>query len=78
MAGVACRNLHKFNTNIKAGHEFEQRQLEANFGQSKFFEPCLWWRKMDVAFFLPNFFKNLPNFEFVSKSYGRFTKPPPS
>jgi hypothetical protein len=32
---------------------------------------------MDVDFFLPNF-NFFPDFEFVSKSYGRFTEPPPS
>jgi hypothetical protein len=46
--------------NLKAGHEFEQRHLDAEFGQSNFF--------------LPNFKKI--NFDFVSKSYNRFTKPP--
>jgi hypothetical protein len=39
MEGVAQRNSQRFSTNIKAGHEFEQRHLEAKFGQSKFFEP---------------------------------------
>jgi hypothetical protein len=37
--------------NIKAGHEFEQRRLEAEFGQSKFSEPRLWPGKTDVEFF---------------------------
>jgi hypothetical protein len=36
MEGVACRNSQRFSTNIKAGHEFEQSHLEAEFGQSKF------------------------------------------
>jgi hypothetical protein len=39
--------------NLKAGHEFEQRHLEAKFGQSKFFEPCPWGGKMDAEFFYP-------------------------
>jgi hypothetical protein len=55
MKGVAWRNSQRFSMNIKAGHEFEQRHLEAKFGQSKFSKPCLWRGKMDVEFFLPNF-----------------------
>jgi hypothetical protein len=41
--------------NIKAGHDFEQRHLEAKFGQFKFSEPRPWWDKTDVEFFYPNF-----------------------
>jgi hypothetical protein len=37
--------------NLKAGHEFEQRHLEAEFGQSKFSIPCHRWGKMNVEFF---------------------------
>jgi hypothetical protein len=51
MEGVAYRNLQNFSTNLKAGHEFDQRHLEAEFGQSKFSEPCLRRGKMDVEFF---------------------------
>jgi hypothetical protein len=74
MEGVAYRNLQNFSTNLKAGHEFDQRHLEAKFGQSKFSEPCLRRGKMDVEFFSiqHQFF---PGFEFISKSYGCFTKP---
>jgi hypothetical protein len=61
--------------NLKARHEFEQRHLEAKFGQPKFSKPCPRRGKMDVEFFLPNF-NFFPDFEFVSKSYGRFTEPP--
>jgi hypothetical protein len=61
--------------NLKARHEFEQRHLEAKFGQPKIFKPCPRRGKMDVEFFLPNF-NFFPDFEFVSKSYGRFTQPP--
>jgi hypothetical protein len=42
MEGVAWRNSQRFNTNIKAGHEFKQRHLEVEFGQSKFFDPRHW------------------------------------
>jgi hypothetical protein len=63
--------------NLKAGHEFEQRHLEAEFGQSKFFEPHLRGGGVKQMYncFQPNFKKN-PDFEFVSKSYNRFTEPP--
>jgi hypothetical protein len=57
MAGVAWRNSQRFNTNIKAGHEFEQRHLEAEFGQSKFFEPHLWQGNGFKFFFYPLFLK---------------------
>jgi hypothetical protein len=63
---------------IKAGQEFEQRHLEAEFGQSKFSEPHLGSSKMDVEFFSTQLLKKIPDFEFVSKSYSRFTEPPPS
>jgi hypothetical protein len=76
MAGVARRNSQRFNTNIKAGHRFEHRHLEVKFGQSKFSKPRLWRGKTDVDFFLPQIKNNLPDFKFVSKSYGRFTEPP--
>jgi hypothetical protein len=64
--------------NLRVGHECEQRHLEAEFGQSKFFEPCLKRGKTDVKKFSTQIFKKIPDFEFVSKSYGRFTEPPPS
>jgi hypothetical protein len=51
MEGVAWRKSQRFSTNIKVGHEFEQRHLEVEFGQSKFFEPRLWVGGMDVEFF---------------------------
>jgi hypothetical protein len=58
------------------GQDFEQRYLEAEFGQYKIFEPHPRRGKTDAEFFLPklNFF----DFEFVSKSYGHFTEPLPS
>jgi hypothetical protein len=43
--------------NLKAGHEFEQRHLEAEFGQSKFFEPCPWGVKWMYNFFSTQLFK---------------------
>jgi hypothetical protein len=36
--------------NIKAGHKFEQKHLEAEFGQSKFSKPHLLQGKTDVEF----------------------------
>jgi hypothetical protein len=78
MEGVAWRNSQRFNTNIKVGDEFEQRHLEVKFGLSKFSEPHLWGRKTDVEFFSTPNQKKMPNFEFISKSYGYFTEPPPS
>jgi hypothetical protein len=51
MAGVAWRKSQRLNTNIKARHEYEQRHLEAEFGQSKFSEPHLWG---DAEYFLLN------------------------
>jgi hypothetical protein len=74
MEGVAWRNSQRFSTNIKAGHEFEQRHLEAKLGESEFSEPCL-WGKTDVFFFYPISKKYLADFEFVSKCYGHFTEP---
>jgi hypothetical protein len=53
--------------NLKAGHKSEQRHLEAEFRV-----------KQMHNFFLPNFFLNFFDFEFVSKSYSRLTEPPPS
>jgi hypothetical protein len=43
--------LQSFSTNLKAGHEFEQRHLDAEFGKSKFSQPCLRQGKMDVELF---------------------------
>jgi hypothetical protein len=77
MEGVAYKILQIFSMKHKAGHKFEQKHLEAKFGQSKFSEPHPRSGKMDVEFFLPNF-KFFPDFEFVSKTYSRFTEPPPS
>jgi hypothetical protein len=51
MEGLAYRNSQSFSMNLKAGHKFEQRHLEAEFGQSKFFERRPRWGKMDVEFF---------------------------
>jgi hypothetical protein len=39
--------------NIKAGNEFEQMHLEAEFWQFGSSEPRLWRDKMDVDFFYP-------------------------
>jgi hypothetical protein len=68
--------LQSFSTNLKAGHKFEQRHLEAEFGHSKFFELRQRRGKLDAEFFSmqPFFF----NFRFILKSYDRFTEPPPS
>jgi hypothetical protein len=33
---------------------------------------------MDVEFFSTQHQNKIPDFEFISKSYGRFTEPPPS
>jgi hypothetical protein len=66
------------NTQIKARHEFKQGNLEVKFGQSKFFKTSAMNGKTDVDLFLCNFKIFLPDFEFVSKSDGRFTKPPSS
>jgi hypothetical protein len=54
MKGLAWRNSQRFDTNIKAGHKFEQRHLEAKFGQPKFSEPHLWRGKQMYNVFLPN------------------------
>jgi hypothetical protein len=48
MEGVAWRNSQRFNTN-KAGHRFEQKHLEAEFGQSNFSDPRF-GEKTDVEF----------------------------
>jgi hypothetical protein len=50
MEGVSYRNSQSFSMNLKAGHEFEQRHLEAEFGQSKLSEPCLSRGKTYVEF----------------------------
>jgi hypothetical protein len=55
MEGVAWRNSQRFSTNIKAGHELEQRHLEAEFGKSKFSEPCSCQGKIDVEYFSTQF-----------------------
>jgi hypothetical protein len=55
MEGVAYKILQIFSMKHKAGHKFEQKHLEAKFGQSKFSEPHPRRGKMDVEFFLPNF-----------------------
>jgi hypothetical protein len=39
MDSVAWRISQIFSMKLKVGHEFEQRNFEAEFGQSKFFEP---------------------------------------
>jgi hypothetical protein len=36
MEGVAWRNLQRFSMNIKAGHEFKHKHLEAEFGKLNF------------------------------------------
>jgi hypothetical protein len=66
------------NTQIKARPEFKQGNLDVKFGQSKFFKTSAMNGKTDVDFFLCNFKFFLPDFKFVSKSDGRFTKPPSS
>jgi hypothetical protein len=76
--GVAWRNSQRFSTNIKAGHKFGQRHLEAEFGQSKFSKPHHWGGGDRCRIFSTQPQKKLPNFEFVSKSYDRFTEPHPS
>jgi hypothetical protein len=75
MAGVAWKNSQRLSTNIKAGHEFKQKHLEAEFRQSKFSEPRLWWRKTDIEFFLPNFKKNA-QFQVHIKKLQPFYQPP--
>jgi hypothetical protein len=51
MEGVAWRNLQIYSMNIKAGHKFKQRHLEAKFRQSKFPEPRLGEEKWMWNFF---------------------------
>jgi hypothetical protein len=58
MEGVAKKNSQTFSTKIKARHEFEPRHLEAEFGQSKFFESCRGQGETDAKKILPNFKKN--------------------
>jgi hypothetical protein len=74
MKGVA-REIHKVSPRIlKQETNLNSGTYKPNLGNVNFPNPPR-WGKMDVEFFVCNFKKN-PNFEFISKSYGRFTKPP--